>query len=152
MKTLRSLALVACLTFGVLDTTSCVQRVPLTTAQTVQLNSAQAIAVVAEANKSASTLVISLNAAKLLDDDTTREILNYTKTVAIAGKAVVAVQQSSQSDQQKAAAVLALLQQLTLPAKVQSFVNQPGVSGEVATLVGLIRTTVTGVQAMIGGK
>lgn len=135
-----------------LTETSCVQRVPLTATQTAQLNSAQAIGIIAQVNKQISSLAQQLNASGALTTETTRSILEYSTIVANAGKAATIVQQSSKTDTEKAMAVLALMKQLTLPASLQAFVDAPGASGQVATLISLIKATVAQIQVLTGGK
>lgn len=149
LKALSVLILAVSLCF---TETSCVQRVPLTTAQTAQLNSAQAIGIIAEVNKQVSSLAQQMNASGSLATETTRSILEYTTIVANAGKAATVVQQSSKTDTEKATAVLALMKQLTLPASLQAFVDAPGAAGQAATLVTLIKATVAQIQVLTGGK
>lgn len=151
MKILRNLTLALLMATAAVST-GCVHRAPLTTAQTIQLNSAQAIAAISESNRSATQLVISLNASKVVSDNATRAILNYTSAVASATTAAVTIQQGGKSDAEKAAAVLDLMKKLKLPAEVSTFVNDPAASGEVAGVVALIRATISSIQLLTGGN
>lgn len=151
MRTLRNLTLALLMATAAVST-GCVHRAPLSTAQTIQLNSAQAIAAISESNRSATQLVISLNASKVISDDATRSILSYTSSVASATTAAVTVQQSGKSDAEKAAAVLELMKKLKLPGGVSAFVNDPAASGEVVGVITLIRATVAAIQSLTGGN
>jgi hypothetical protein len=145
MKAL-ALALVLCCLSA-----SCVKRVPLTPVETVKLDMAQALGALAEANRAATSLVISLNSAGAVSNSTTRSILAYNKTVASAVKTAVTIQQGTASDADKAASIVALMRTITLPADIKTFAYSQNASGQVAVLIGLLSATINGVRGLMGG-
>lgn len=145
MKVIILAALILCSSF------SCIHRVPLSTAQTIQLNSNQAIGILAESAKSATVLAIALNNSHTISEDLTRGVLQYTRAIADASTASVLIQQSARGNGEKAAAIVQLLSSIKLPSSVRDFVHGPNANAQVISLINLLNFSISNINSLISG-
>lgn len=144
---LAAAVVAAGLPFGL---SSCAKTVPMTPIERVQLATAQTLGALAESNKVATRLAIDLNGVHILSDDKTRLILAYTDAIAKAVTAAFAVQDSQQTDEQKAAAILVAFRAISLSPDLASFVNAPNANKDIAALISALRTIIDSVRARVG--
>lgn len=142
LRTLIFIALLLC--------PACVKRVPLTTAQTIQLNSNIAIGTLAESVRAATALTISLSNNNLISVPQTRVILGYTGDISNVITASVLIQQSGRSDSEKAFAIMQLLSAIKIPESVSAFIRNPNNSGQMATLISLLNIIVSNIHSLSG--
>lgn len=82
---------------------------------------AQGIAIIAELNKSVASTAINLNKLGKLSDENTADVLGYSELVAQSCRsAALVIQDKTKSDASKMKAVLALTQQVSVPATLSS--------------------------------
>lgn len=142
LRTLIFIALLLC--------PACVKRVPLTTAQTIQLNSNIAIGTLAESVRAATALTISLSNNNLISVPQTRVILGYTGDISNVITASVLIQQSGRSDSEKAFAIMRLLSAVKIPESVSAFIRNPNNSGQIAALISLLNIIVSNIHSLSG--
>ncbi len=129
---------------------ACAKKVPLTTPQTLQLSTAQAIATLSSLNKGIASSVIQLNAARVVPDLITREVLAYNEKVANSVKASVIILGSTGTPAEKSAQILATLDQIrVLPTALQNFVSSPDVQQSAVALVSMINSIVQLVAGLV---
>ncbi|MGD0201456.1 MAG: hypothetical protein ABSD27_11960 [Bryobacteraceae bacterium] len=95
---------------------------------------AQAVAVLVEANKTATEVAISLNRSSVLDRGTTAEILNYTEAVARSAKAVLALLDDGRPLDDKRADIRAALATLSNAGLLQKGGLPPAVVTALTTV------------------
>lgn len=129
---------------------ACAKKVPLTTPQTLQLTTAQAIATLSSLNKGIASSVIQLNSARVVPDLVTREVLTYNEKVANTVKASVIILGSTGTPAEKTTQILAALDKIrVLPTVLQDFVSSPDVQQSAVALVSMINSIVQLVAGLI---
>lgn len=121
--------------------TACVKRPSTGPPVPAEYRAAQAVAVLVEANKTATQVAISLNRASVLDRGTTAEILNYTEAVARSAKAVLAVLDDGRPLEEKRAEIRAALATLSNAGLLQRGGLPPAVVTALTTVQLLVEET-----------
>ena len=134
--------LVAALAVSILiGQTACAKRPSTGPPVPAEYRAAQAVAVLVEANKTATQVAISLNRASVLDRGTTAEILNYTEAVARSAKAVLAVLDDGRPLEEKRAEIRAALATLSNAGLLQKGGLPPAVVTALTTVQLLVEET-----------
>jgi type IV pilus biogenesis protein CpaD/CtpE len=121
--------------------TACVKRPSTGQPAPAEYRTAQAVAVLVEANKTATEVAISLNRASVLDRGTTAEILNYTEAVARSAKAVLAVLDDGRPLEEKRAEIRAALAALSNAGLLRKGGLPPAVVTALTTVQLLVEET-----------
>ncbi|MGD0013009.1 MAG: hypothetical protein ABSD56_01085 [Bryobacteraceae bacterium] len=138
--------LVAALAVPILvSQTACVKTPSTGPPVTAEYRVAQAVAVLVEANRTATEAAISLNRASVLDRGTTAEILNYTGAVARSAKAVLAVLDDGRPLEEKRAEIRAALATLSNAGLLQKGGLPPAVVTALTTVQLLVEETLRAV-------
>lgn len=134
--------------------TGCARHVStLTPAQNFTLSAKQTLALVADSNKAAQDAAIGIQSAGLMPVGVAREVVTYTVEVArIIQKANAAVDQGTTVEQRTQAVLDALNQITQLPPGVQAFIGSPGTTGQVASLINLLKQTIQLARALSAPK
>lgn len=118
----------------------------LTIPQQIRLNVDKTLAAIQSLNEGVATSFIELDRQNLIPKTVTREVLAYCRDAAVAAKEAVAIQQSSDTPEQKAAKILTLFNRLqTIPGTVKAFAGQTGptliaVAKNVTSLILLVQS------------
>jgi type IV pilus biogenesis protein CpaD/CtpE len=121
--------------------TACVKRPSTGPPAPAEYRAAQAVAVLVEANKTATEVAITLNRASVLDRGTTAEILNYTEAVARSAKAVLAVLDDGRPLEEKRAEIRAALAALSNAGLLRKGGLPPAVVTALTTVQLLVEET-----------
>lgn len=142
-----------CLILLIASLTSCMTRSPNAPPVPAINHVARTVAVVAEINKGLTQTVIILNQNGKIKDDVTADILKYTGLVAQSCKSTVEIMTTAKTDQQKITAVLALMQQVSVPFPLLQKLNlsSPDMTALAALLNSLDLAARAVVSAVQGG-
>jgi hypothetical protein len=129
----------------------CVKNPAIPKDQQAILNVNKAVASLADLNKSATQTVIALNAAKLISDADTSEVLKYTLFIAQSVNFCENTLQSTAAWPDKAAGVLVQMRTLALPPTVARYINNPNAPPLVLAFSAVVNSIVVTISIVTAG-